>query len=99
PYFSFPVGNERKSGLLYPSFGSHSRDGLSVPWYWNIAPNMDATFVPTYDYRRGVKLDTEFRYLLSNGNGTLETQYLPDDGERGGERSLIRFASQTDFTR
>lgn len=99
PYFSFPVGNERKSGFLYPSFGSYSRDGLSVPWYWNIAPNMDATLVPTFDYRRGAKLDTEFRYLLSNGSGMLETQYLPDDQERDGERSLIRFMSQTDFTR
>ena len=99
PYFSFPVGNERKSGFLYPSFGSYSRDGLSVPWYWDIAPNMDATLVPTFDYRRGAKLDTEFRYLLSNGKGILETQYLPDDQQRGGERSLVRFISQTDFTR
>ena len=99
PYFSFPVGNKRKSGFLYPSFGGYSRDGLSVPWYWNIAPNLDATLVPTFDYRRGAKLDTEWRYLLSNGNGMLETEYLPDDQERGIERSLIRFVSQTDFTR
>ncbi len=98
PYFSFPVGNERKSGFLYPSFGSYSRDGLSVPWYWNIAPNMDATLVPTFDYRRGLKLDTEYRYLLSNSRGLLETQYLPDDQERGGDRSLVRFINQTDFT-
>jgi LPS-assembly protein len=99
PYFSFPVGDERKSGFLYPSFGSYSRDGLSVPWYWNIAPTMDATLVPTFDYRRGAKLDTEFRYLIPQGSGMLETQYLPDDHERGGERSLLRFVNQTDFTR
>jgi len=99
PYFSFPVGNERKSGVLYPSFGSYSRDGLSVPWYWNIAPNMDATLVPTFDYRRGFKLDTEYRYLLSNGDGMLDAQYLPDDRQHGGARSLIRFAGTNDFTR
>jgi LPS-assembly protein len=99
PYFSFPVGNERKSGFLYPSFGSYSRDGLSVPWYWDIAPNMDATLVPTFDRVRGAKLDTEFRYLLSNGKGILETQYLPDDRNYGGERSMVRFINQTDFTR
>lgn len=99
PYFSFPVGNERKSGFLYPSFGSYSRDGLSVPWYWNIAPNMDATLVPTFDYRRGFKLDTEHRYLLSNSTGLVEAQYLPDDQERNESRSLIRFVDQTDFTR
>jgi LPS-assembly protein len=99
PYFTFPVGDERKSGFLYPSFGSYSRDGLSVPWYWNIAPDMDATIVPTYDYQRGFKLDTEYRYLLPYGKGILETQYLPDDQQRGGERSLLRFSNQSDFTR
>jgi LPS-assembly protein len=99
PYFSFPVGNERKSGFLYPSFGSYSRDGLSFPWYWDIAPNMDATLVPTYDLQRGAKLDTEFRYLLANGRGVLETQYLPDDQQRHEARSLVRFMNQTDFTR
>ncbi len=99
PYFSFPVGNERKSGFLYPSFGSYSRDGLSVPWYWNIAPNLDATLVPTFDHRRGAKLDTEFRYLLSNGHGTFDAQYLPNDRQRdGGSRTLFRFINQTDFT-
>jgi|HigsolmetaAR201D_1030396.scaffolds.fasta_scaffold01831_11 LPS-assembly protein len=99
PYFSFPVGNERKSGFLYPNFGSHSRDGLSVPWYWNIRPNFDATLVPTYDIRRGVKLDTEWRYLLRNGHGVLETQWLPHDEDRDTDRSYIRFINQTDFTR
>ena len=99
PYFSFPVGNERKSGFLYPSFGSYSRDGLSVPWYWNIRPNLDATFVPTFDFRRGAKLDTELRYLLANGSGMLETQWLPHDQDRDTDRSYVHFVSQTDFTR
>ena len=98
PYFSFPVGSERKSGFLYPSFGSYSRDGLSVPWYWNIAPNADATLVPTYDYRRGMKLDTEWRYLWPFAKGTLETQYLPDDKEYGDDRSFVRFNNSSDFT-
>jgi LPS-assembly protein len=98
PYFSFPVGNERKSGFLYPSFGSFSRNGLSVPWYWNIAPNVDATLIPTADYRRGAKLDTEWRYLWPIAEGTLETQYLPDDAQRGGDRSFVRFFNRSDFT-
>lgn len=98
PYFSFPVGDERKSGFLYPSFGSYSRDGLSVPWYWNIAPNADATLVPTFDYRRGAKLDTEWRYLWPIAEGILETQYLPDDQQSGGDRSYLRFINRSDFT-
>jgi LPS-assembly protein len=101
PFISFPVGNERKSGFLFPTVGTSTRSGtsLSVPWYWNIAPNYDATFTPTYFSKRGAKLDTELRYLNSAGSGQLEVQYLPDDREFGRKRSLIRFVDQSDFTR
>ncbi|MBL8268977.1 LPS-assembly protein LptD [Steroidobacter sp.] len=101
PFISFPVGNQRKSGFLFPTIGTSSRSGysLSVPWYWNIAPNYDATFTPTYFSKRGPKLDTEFRYLNPVGKGQLEVQYLPDDREFGAERSLVRFVDQSDFTR
>ncbi|WP_161966121.1 LPS-assembly protein LptD [Steroidobacter cummioxidans] len=101
PFISFPVGNERKSGLLFPTIGTSSRSGysLSVPWYWNIAPNYDATFTPTYFSKRGLKLDSEFRYLKSSGPGQIDVQYLPDDREYGSERSLVHFIDQTDLTR
>ncbi len=100
PFISFPVGNERKSGFLFPTLGTSSRSGysLSIPWYWNIAPNYDATLTPTYYSKRGSKLDTEFRYLNSAGKGQLEVQYLPDDREFGAERSLVHFVDQSDFT-
>lgn len=100
PFISFPVGNERKSGFLFPTVGTSSRSGssLSVPWYWNIAPNYDATFTSTYFSKRGAKLDTEFRYLNRAGEGQLDIQYLPDDRELGTERSLVRFVDQSDFT-
>jgi LPS-assembly protein len=101
PFISFPVGNERKSGFLFPTLGTSSRSGysLSVPWYWNIAPNYDATFTPTYFSKRGTKLDTELRYLNPFGAGLLQVDYLPDDREFGDERSLVRFVDQSDFTR
>ncbi|MDY6946143.1 MAG: LPS-assembly protein LptD [Pseudomonadota bacterium] len=101
PFISFPVGNERKSGFLFPTIGTSSRSGysLSIPWYWNIAPNYDATLTPTYFSKRGTKLDTEFRYLNSAGQGQLDVQYLPDDREFGTERSLVHFVDQSDFTR
>lgn len=101
PFISFPVGNERKSGFLFPTIGTSSRSGssLSVPWYWNIAPNYDATFTPTYYSKRGTKLDTELRYLNRAGAGQLDIQYLPDDRELGTERSLVHFVDQSDFTR
>lgn len=101
PFISFPVGNERKSGFLFPTLGTSSRSGssLSIPWYWNIAENYDATLTPTYFSKRGTLLETEFRYLNPFGDGQLEVSYLPDDREFGDERSLVRFVDQSDFTR
>ena len=53
PYISFPVGDERKSGLLFPSFSHSGSNGyeLDVPYYFNLAPNYDLTVTPSY-YRR-----------------------------------------------
>jgi LPS-assembly protein len=101
PFISFPVSNQRKSGFLFPTLGTSSRSGssLSIPFYWNLAPNYDATLEPTYFTKRGAKLDTEFRFLNQFGNGQLDVAYLPDDREFGGERSLVRFVDQSDFSR
>ena len=100
PFISFPVGNQRKSGFLFPAIGTSSRSGssLSVPWYWNIAPNYDATFMPTWFSKRGGKLDSELRYLTDFGRGTLSTEYLPDDREFGDARSYLHFVERSDFT-
>lgn len=100
PFISFPVGNQRKSGFLFPTIGTSTRSGssLAVPWYWNIAPNYDATFVPTWFSKRGGKLDSEFRYLTDLGRGTLETEYLPDDNEFGDSRHYVHFVDRSDFT-
>src|SRR5690606_30970888 len=56
PKLDFPLGDNRRSGWLPPTLGLDSKSGLqlSVPWYWNIAPNRDATFTPTVMSRRGV---------------------------------------------
>lgn len=81
PWMSFSLNNQRKSGLLTPSLGSTSQGGLDYtqPWYWNIAPNMDATIAPRWIERRGVQLSTEFRYLNPNYSGQITNQYLPND--------------------
>ncbi len=100
PFISFPVGNQRKSGFLFPALGTSSRNGtsLAIPWYWNIAPNYDATFLPTWFSKRGGKLDSEFRYLTDVGRGTLNAEYLPDDSEFGDSRSFVRLVNRSDFT-
>jgi LPS-assembly protein len=63
PLLSFPLSSERKSGWLPPSLVLDNRAGvqLQMPWYWNIAPNRDATLSTTIMSKRGVALDSEFR--------------------------------------
>jgi LPS-assembly protein len=81
PYFTFPVSKKRKSGFLYPKIGSSSNSGLEIeaPFYWNIAPEMDATITPHYMSKRGTQLKTEFRYLAGQQNGSVNLEYLYKD--------------------
>jgi LPS-assembly protein len=92
PYLSFPIDDRRKSGLLIPKYGHTESTGvdISVPWYWNIAPNYDATFVPRYMSKRGAMLGGEFRYLSKHNRGTLRGEYLPSDNDLDDQdRSLV----------
>ena len=81
PRLSFPLSDARKSGWLPPSINTDNRSGieLSVPWYWNIAPNRDATLTPRIITRRGLGLDSELRYLEPRYEGVLQLDWLPDD--------------------
>lgn len=99
PYLSFPITNARKSGVLTPEIGSTGRSGneLSIPYYWNIAENYDATLTPRLLTERGLQFSTEFRYLLENSDGILEVEYLPDDTKFDENRHQIRFEHQTLF--
>jgi len=65
PYLSFPLHQERKSGFITPHYGSTNTGGaeITIPYYWNIAPNRDATLAPRIMTRRGVLVNGEFRYL------------------------------------
>ncbi len=91
PYLSFSLHQERKSGILTPSYGSSSRSGaeLTVPYYWNIAPNLDATFSPRVLAKRGVQLNTEFRYLNPTYKGEAYVEYLPNDNLARLDRSAF----------
>jgi LPS-assembly protein len=96
PYFTFPVSKQRKSGFLYPKIGSSSNSGIEIetPYYWNIAPNMDATITPHYMSKRGTQLKTEFRYLAGLQNGSIDLEWLNKDNEiksNNDPRYLARF--------
>ena len=81
PWMDFPLAGQRKSGLLAPIFGSTSMGGseVTVPVYWDIAPNYDATIAPRRIAKRGVMLNNEFRYLGGSYEGEIHADVLPDD--------------------
>ena len=81
PYLNFPLSGRRKSGLLAPTYGSTESSGfeLTVPFYWNIRPDMDYTIAPRVMAKRGVMLNNEFRYLRPSYIGNIEFNYLPQD--------------------
>ena len=88
PYISFSLHQQRKSGFLPPHYGNSTTTGteFTQPYYWNIAPNRDATFYPRLMTKRGLQLGSEFRYLDSTYNGEARFEYLPDDRQLGRER-------------
>jgi len=96
PWISFPLSNARESGLLFPTFGSSSLSGafLGVPWYWNIAPNQDATFTPTYYSTRGLNLGAEYRLLTESDRGTIDANIMPHDSQTGSERSYVHLVDR-----
>jgi LPS-assembly protein len=89
PYFSFPLNNRRRSGLLAPHYAQTSNRGseLVVPFYWNIAPEQDATISPTFMSKRGEQLKTDYRYLGRKYAGQARVEYLPEDRELGVSRT------------
>lgn len=70
PYFSHPDPTvKRQTGFLAPIFRSSSELGLQAvtPYYWNIAPNRDATFSPWFTSKEGVVLAGEYRARTKAG--------------------------------
>lgn len=99
PWLSFSFNNQRKSGLLAPTFGSTSRSGfeLTTPFYWNIAPNMDATLATRVLSKRGIQLQGEFRYLEDTYSGTDNIEYLPSDNQSGENRYYANLKHEQTF--
>lgn len=91
PWIDFPFNNQRKSGLLSPTWGTTTRSGfeLSLPYYWNISPNKDATITPRYLSKRGLQTQAEFRYLEQDYNGTDIVEFLPSDNQTGENRFFV----------
>ena len=99
PYAAFPLENRRRSGLLTPYYSQTSTRGLEfgIPYYWNIAPERDATFTPVYMARRGFQLKNHFRYMQPQHVGELRYEYLPDDPVFGRTRTGLSWLHTQNF--
>ncbi|WP_382322358.1 LPS-assembly protein LptD [Hydrogenophaga sp. UC242_53] len=88
PRFSFPLTDKRKSGLLPPTINLDNINGLelTLPYYLNIAPNLDATIYPTLMSKRGLELGAEVRYLQPSYVGQVRGAFLPSDPLRDADR-------------
>ncbi|HTN32865.1 MAG TPA: LPS assembly protein LptD, partial [Marinobacter sp.] len=82
PWASFPIDDRRKTGFLYPGFGSSSAGNgifIAAPYYLNLAPHYDATLTPQYIHGRGLFNEAEGRYLSSFGETVLQVGYINND--------------------
>ncbi|WP_431024200.1 LPS-assembly protein LptD [Halomonas sp. H5] len=92
PWVRFPIDDRRQTGFLWPTLRV-SGDGLDYaqPFYWNIAPNRDATLTPRWISDRGLLLGGQYRYLYPSDAGQIDGAYLSgDDGGNGPEGSAGR---------
>ena len=94
PSLTFPLDNNRNSGFLAPLIGIDTVSGVEIssPYYWNIAPHRDATLTSTVMSKRGVALDSEFRYLETENQGQTRFNVMANDKLR--ERSRWGLSSQ-----
>jgi LPS-assembly protein len=100
PYLSFPTDDRRTTGFLTPSLHYTQQGGVGIytPYYWNIAPNYDATFTPRYLTSRGLLLDGNFRYLTEMTKGAVKLEYLPNDSQLNKTRYLGEIINHTVYT-
>ncbi|MDQ9168865.1 LPS-assembly protein LptD [Oxalobacteraceae bacterium R-40] len=91
PVLSFPLTDARKSGVLPPTLGTSSRGGveITVPYYFNIAPQRDLTIYPRVISKRGMQLGMQGRYLGETYSGETRVEGMPDDQLYGQARHAI----------
>jgi LPS-assembly protein len=94
PYFTFPVDDRRMTGFLTPTLSSSQRLGseLETPYYFNLAPNYDATLSPRMMSKRGLMMGGEFRYLGKHQGLQISGEFLPDDRVKSESRDDQRRA-------
>ena len=99
PWMDFALNDDKRSGFLGPTFGSTNSGGseITLPYFWNIAPNFDATIAPRYISKRGTQFNNEFRYLQPRYRGEIHADVLAGDRVSNLDRSHFGFTHQHDI--
>lgn len=99
PWLDFPLNGQRKSGFLMPNFSYNTNSlEIEIPYYFNLAPNYDATLAPHWITGRGLMLGGQFRYLFPTYKGQLDAQWLPKDRKNPlHNRYEVRWSHLQDF--
>ncbi len=103
PYLSHPDPEvTRKTGFLTPTVGHRSDLGarIETPWFWNIAPDRDATFIPIVASKRGFVGAGEYRQLFDRGRLELSGSLAaldkePKERAGSGPRGHVRLKGET----
>jgi LPS-assembly protein len=101
PYFSLPTSNQRRSGLLTPTIGYNSNNGLDIaqPYYVNIAPNRDLTITPRYMNHRGTLLGADYRFIDPKFSGLLQGKFMNYDKIMQTSRWSVNWQQRQLFSR
>ncbi len=81
PYLYAPLLKDRQTGFLIPLVSNSSSRGasLTLPFYWAISENRDATFVLDAYSKRGIGTGLEYRFVEPGGaNGNWWTYNIKD---------------------
>ena len=100
PTFRYPLGAERKSGLLVPTIGIDNVFGLKYRqgFFWVINPSQDLTISPQILTKRGGGGDLNYRYVWNRqakGQWFMNALY---DTKQNRKRFQFRGAHAQEFT-
>ncbi|QFU74483.1 LPS-assembly protein LptD [Halioglobus maricola] len=82
PWMQFPLDDRRRTGFMWPDIGSDTKGGLdvSVPVYFNLAPDYDLLYSPRFIQERGINHEAKARYLNPLiGAWTVGGAWMNDD--------------------
>ena len=112
PKYSWVVSG-RGSGFLAPSYDSYSEPdqendshSISVPYYFNLAPDRDLLVALTYMSSRRFIYEGKYRQLIApkispddeDSLWSIEAKYLPKDKITSLKRWLVNFSQEMDIS-